>query len=453
MTDRSRVRAVLLGAAFCLLAAGLGFYVAGIDVLRPWHGESDFAIYRGAVVWWSEHRPLYSFRLPGTRYGFTYPPFAAYAMRPWAWLTLNQGMVLNGVATVLVLVGIVRFLIAPVAARHGWPPRAAVVVAVPLAYFLDPVRETIGLGQVNLYLAALVLADLAALRRGSRLAGVGIGLATAIKLTPGLFIPYLLLTGRGRAAATAAGTFAAAGAVAFLLDPATSVRFWTDTLFQTSRVGPAGAVANQSLLGLLTRVVGPDRPESLVWAAAGAVLVVGLARAWRAHCRGDELVAFTLTGLTACLVSPISWTHHLFWIVPAEVVLVDLAAGTPTARWRHRPRAIAAVASVAAVAVFVVFSFSVVWYFSTHAGFVRGHDAATLLGADAYALVMLALLLLPARRTPQLPADHDGRGGRPEAGRRPVEVLTAASRSHSAPTPPRGPRSATSRRATPPPPA
>jgi alpha-1,2-mannosyltransferase len=132
----------------------------------------------------------------------------------------------------------------------------------------------------------------------------------------------------------------------------------------------------------------------------------------------DPPVPFTLTGLTACLVSPISWTHHLFWIVPAEVVLVDLAAGTPTARWRHRPRAIAAVASVAAVAVFVVFSFSVVWYFSTHAGFVRGHDAATLLGADAYVLVMLALLvLLPARRTLPLPAvDDRARSADPRPG-------------------------------------
>lgn len=407
-----RLRTVLLGAAFCVLTAGLAWYVGGNDVLRAWHDESDFAVYRGAVVWWSEHRPLYSFRLHGTPYGFTYPPFAAYVMRPWAWLTQSQGMVLNGVATVLALVGIVWQLVAPVAARHGWPVRAAVVVAVPLAYFLDPVRETLGLGQVNLYLAGLVLLDLAALRRGSRLAGVGIGLATAIKLTPGLFIPFLLLTGRWRAAGTAAATAAGAAAVAFLLDPATSVQFWTRTLFETSRVGPTGAVANQSLLGLLTRVTGPDRSPTLVELMVGAVLVVGLARARLAHRRGDELVAFTLTGLTACLVSPISWTHHLVWILPAVVVLVDLAAGTPARRplVRSRPWVTAGAAAAGLVTVFLVFALSVVWYFSTHAGFVRGHGTATLVGADAYVLVLLGLvLLLPARRLPadDLPGEPD----------------------------------------------
>jgi alpha-1,2-mannosyltransferase len=396
-----RFRGVLIGAAFCALAVCLACYVAGVDVLRPWHGESDFAVYRGAVVWWSQHRPLYSFRLPGTPYGFTYPPFAAYLMRPWAGLPQSLGMVLNGVATVLVLVAIVWWLVAPVAARHGRSVPAAVVVAVPLAYVLDPVRETLGLGQVNIYLAALVLMDLAALRRGSRWAGVGIGLAAAVKLTPGLFIPFLLITGRRRAAGTAVATFAGAAAGAFALDPATSVQFWTRTVFQTSRVGPTGAVANQSVLGLLTRVAGPDRPASLVWPVLAAVLVVGLGRARQAHRRGDDLVAFTLTGLTAALVSPISWTHHLVWIVPAVVVLVDVSAGTPTARARVRPGVTSAVAAAAAIALFLVFSLSVVWYFSTHAGFVPRHDPATLLGADAYVLVLLGLVaLLPARRLP-----------------------------------------------------
>jgi alpha-1,2-mannosyltransferase len=254
---------------------------------------------------------------------------------------------------------------------------------------------------VNLYLAGLVLFDVAALRRGSRLAGVGTGLATAVKLTPGLFVLYLALTGRWRAAGTAAGACLGAAALAFCLAPGTSVQFWTRLVFQTSRVGPTSAVANQSVLGLLTRVSGPDRPGTMVlWAAVAAVvLAVGLARARSAHRRGDDLVGSTLTGLTACLVSPISWTHHLFWIVPAEVVLVDLAAGT-AALLRRRPRPVRAAAAAAAVVVFLVFALSVVWYFAVPTGGMRGQGLAAVLGADAYVLLMLGLLLLlPARRT------------------------------------------------------
>jgi alpha-1,2-mannosyltransferase len=399
-----RSRTVLAGGALCL-AVCLAYYVVRVDVLRPWHGESDLAIYRGAVRWWFDHRPLYSFRLHGTPYGFTYPPFAAYLMRPWGWLGPTPAMVLNEVASVAVLVGTTWWLVAPVAARHGWPARTALAVAVPLAWFLEPVRETLGLGQVNLYLAALVLFDAAALRRGSRLAGLGIGLAAAIKLTPGLFVPYLLLTGRRRAAAVAGGIFLAAAGVALALSPATSIQFWTHTMFQTSRVGPTGAVANQSLLGLLTRLAGGQPPRALVWIALGAVLVVGLARARSAHRRGDDLVGLTLTGLTACLLSPISWTHHLYWVVPAVLVLVDLAAGAR----RHRR----AVAGIGAGVVFAVFASSVVWYFATPAGGMRGSGPVAVLGADAYTLVMLGLLvLLPARRAGAAVERDEPRGGR-----------------------------------------
>ena len=386
------------------MTAGLAFYLVDVDVLRPWHGESDLQVYRGAVAW-SVHRPLYSFRLRGTPYGFSYPPFAAYLMRPLAWLTRTEAMVLNEIASVLVLVGTTWWLVAPVAARHGWPVRTAVGVAVPSAYVLEPVRETLGLGQVNLYLAALVLMDVAALRRGSRFAGLGIGLAAAVKLTPGLFIPYLAITGRWRAAGVATGAFLGAAAVAFALSPATSVQFWTRTLFQTSRVGPTGAVANQSILGLLTRLAAPHRPDTaLTVVVLGAVLVVGLTRARSAHRQGDEIVGCTLTGLTACLLSPISWTHHLYWIVPAELVLADIAAGTAAhvrrrSLARDRPRLIAAAAAVAATVVFLVFALTVVWYFASPAGDMRGHGPVAVLGADAYALVLLGLLvLLPARR-------------------------------------------------------
>jgi alpha-1,2-mannosyltransferase len=137
----------------------------------------------------------------------------------------------------------------------------------------------------------------------------------------------------------------------------------------------------------------------VLWAAiAGAVLVVGLVRARSAHRHGDDLVGFTLAGLTACLVSPISWTHHLYWIVPAEVVLVDLAAGTPA--WlRRRPWPVRPAAAAAALVVFLVFALSVVWYFAVPAGGMRGRGLAAVLGADAYVLLVLVLLvLLPARQ-------------------------------------------------------
>ena len=66
---------------------------------------------------------------------------------------------------------------------------AAAVVTIP-------VWLTLRQGQVNVVLWFLVVADVALVGRRSRWSGVGIGIATAVKLVPGLFIVWLLLAGR-----------------------------------------------------------------------------------------------------------------------------------------------------------------------------------------------------------------------------------------------------------------
>ena len=422
-----RLPTVLRVAAVCSVAAGVWIYLNHLVVLSPWHGESDLKIYRGAVLWWWDQKPLYSFRLDKTPYGFTYPPVAAVLMLPWAWVTQTTAMVVNGIVSGLVLLGTTWWLVSPIATRHGWSRWFAVGVAVPLVAVMEPVRETLGLGQVNLYLVALVLVDVAALRHGRRFAGLGIGLATAIKLTPGLFIVYLVLTGRWRAAGVAVGTFCAATLLAFGIDARASSQFWTETLFQTSRVGPLEAAPNQSVLGLLARLAVPQAPSDRIWViGVGVVLAVGMTRARLAWRRGDELAGITLTGLTACLISPISWTHHLFWVVPAVAVLVDIAAGTPDrpGGWspvRGGPRQRAWGAGVAAFGVFAVFALSIVWYVTNTDGDVYGAGPARVVLGNAYAFVMLALLaLLPARGLPVV-----GRRRPPSAALTSAPPLTA----------------------------
>jgi hypothetical protein len=49
---------------------------------------------------------------------------------------------------------------------------------------------------------------------------------------------------------------------------------------------------------------------------------LGLAVAATLARRQDWLGAAAVTGTTSLLVSPISWTHHWVWVVPALVVLV-----------------------------------------------------------------------------------------------------------------------------------
>jgi alpha-1,2-mannosyltransferase len=394
-------RRVAARTAAVLALVALAALVSVVVPNDPWHNWFDLRVYDGAAEWWRSGRPLYDYTYGRTQYGFTYPPFAALLMLPMTLLPIEAVAAVHATVNLLVLAGVTWWLVAPLARRHGRPVGFSVAAAVPVLFVLEPVRETIGFGQVNLVLLALVLADVAALRRGSRWAGVGIGLAAALKITPGLFVVYLLLTRRWRAAAVAAVTGAVATGLAFAVAPDTSWRFFTATLWQTDRVGRLDKTSNQSLLGGLARLTDPEQPPRLVWLVlAVAALALVLTRAVRAARAGDDLAGVALTGLAACLVSPIAWSHHLVWLVPALVVLVDVAAGSPAApgtpSWARSRRSAGALAAVAAL----VLASSSIWFAEADPGHHHDLGVAGLVVEDLYLLVVLVVAaVLPARVT------------------------------------------------------
>ncbi|MCI4063356.1 glycosyltransferase 87 family protein [Micromonospora sp. R77] len=306
----------------------------------------DMKIYHGAVVWWANGNELYDFIAPSTTLGFTYPPFAGLVMLPMSWLPVEAAGWLNALASIAALAVVLAALLRPVVDRLGWSLRFTVAIAVPMAVAIEPSRETLGYGQVNLLLFALIMADLVGLRwrakRGTHhdtadsaaarflysgvWAGAGIGLATAVKLTPALFVVYLMITRQWRAAMTAVGTTIGVTLGSFALVGEESRTYFTSVLWQTERVGAADMTPNQSLAGLLARLYDSIETPKLLWLAfAVLVLALGLSRAATARADGDELTAFTLVGLTANVISPISWSHHLVWVIPAIIVLADAA--------------------------------------------------------------------------------------------------------------------------------
>ncbi|MGC5018878.1 glycosyltransferase 87 family protein [Micromonospora sp. DT47] len=306
----------------------------------------DMKIYHGAVVWWASGHDLYEFIAPTTTLGFTYPPFAALMMLPMARLPIEAAGWINAAVSIAALAVVLAALLRPIVDRLAWPLWFTVAVATPMAVALEPVRETLGYGQVNLLLFALVMADLVGLRWRSRRgthgrptdgaflrflhsgswAGAGIGLATAVKLTPALFIVYLLITRQWRTAATAVGTTIGVTMGTFALVGTESRAYFGGVLWHTERVGAADMTPNQSLAGLLARLYDSIETPGLLWLAFSVlILALGLSRAANARADGDELTAFTLIGLTANVISPISWSHHLVWVIPAIVVLADAA--------------------------------------------------------------------------------------------------------------------------------
>ena len=419
-----------------------GAAVGAVLAIREFGREYDFfdlRIYHGAVVWWWGGDDLYDYVAPDMTIGFTYPPFAAIVMLPMALLSVITAGTLNAIVSLSAMAVVLAAILAPIADRCRMPRWFAVALAVPLAAATEPVRETLGFGQVNLLLFALVMADMIALRRRYRApahsaspdiplfrrlwtegawAGVGVGLATAIKLTPALFILYFLLTRQWRAAVTACGTAVGVTIAGFLLTSRESFAYFTSVVWQTDRVGVADMTPNQSLAGVLARLYDSHDTPGLMWLAfAMLMLALGLSRASTAHSEGDELAAFTLVGLTANVISPISWSHHLVFVIPALIVLVDTALRRHAAShalairrpvggllpawvpirsgWRH---------AFAAVGVYVLFVVSPIWRYE-HKNVSHYTDGMTgVLGENSLAIALIALVAALPWRTGAEPA-------------------------------------------------
>jgi alpha-1,2-mannosyltransferase len=366
------------------IVAGLAVaVVAFVAVFAVRHGFFDLKVYYGAVNYWiHDDGMLYDYLKPNSKYGFTYPPFAAIAMVPMAVVPWVLAILVSLGLTLAATYALLRWLVLPVARRQGWTPWFTIAVAFLLMLAFEPYRETLSFGQVNLLLLFLVALDLlVGVAGGRRWAGVGIGLATAIKLTPGVFIVYLLVTRRWRAALVSAGTAAVATLAAAAVDPAASREFWTSALWDTDRVGSLAFVSNQSLQGLVARL-DPEHPSSLAW----AVLVVVALGVWAWRVRSASLPeGLALTGVLGCLISPVTWVHHLVWLLPALILLAD-AGLRASGRRRQVLLGFAIVGSA-------VLCSRLVWAWEHGFGGVGG-----FLGSNAYVWISLALLLfLPLR--------------------------------------------------------
>jgi alpha-1,2-mannosyltransferase len=361
---------------------------AFLAVAAARNGYFDLKVYYGAMDYWvNRGGDIYDYLVPGTPYGFTYPPFAAALMTPMALIGWHTAIAISVTMNVLALLAILTWLVGPIIKRQGWQFWFAMAIAMGLVAAFEPVRETVNFGQVNILLLFLVVGDVLMLvRGGSRLGGIGIGLATAIKLTPGIFIVYLLVTRRGRAAAVSAATAAAATWVAATFAPDASRVFWTDAMWNTDRVGSPTFVSNQALSGLVGRIFNPDPMKPLWLLLVLMALAVWAWRVRRAVKNRDEVAGLALTGLVGCMISPISWIHHLVWVLPSIVVLFDYANDKSIDPRRRRNFAI-------------LFGFSFALLCSrTPWAFHEKFDGLGLIGSNAYILLMIGLLVgLPIR--------------------------------------------------------
>lgn len=284
----------------------------------------DLLVYVGAGSTAGSGADVYEFRTAFDM-PFTYPPFAALLSEPLARVPLGLLHVLWVVASLAALVGVARVALRPVVDRIGLP------LTLALMLVSSPVRSHLRFGQVGLFLVLLVAADLLHERRRP---GAGLGLAVAVKLTPAVFLPWLLVQRRTRVLATAVATAGGATLLGLaLLWPSAQEYLWR-ALWDSDRFGPNDVPGNQSVRGMLLRSGLSEHAATLLWLLAAAVLVVvATLGAKRLEDRGQRLGAVGVLAALSIAVSPISWVHHLVFLALPLAALVAAGRTRLAAGW------------------------------------------------------------------------------------------------------------------------
>lgn len=284
------------------------------------HTGADLKVYRlGGAAMLSDPESLYTARLRYISMPFTYPIFGGVVMAPVSLLPWPLAYGASIAASLVALVAIVRMSLN----KLNKSVHPAVLIAITAASVLiEPVRETLSYGQINLILCALILYDvLGPKARTGR--GIWLGLAAGIKLTPLVFLGLLLVTRQWKALAYTSASFVGTVLIGFLITPRTAYEYWTHLISDTSRIGGLAYSGNQSWNGFLARLTGDVDGGGHVWQAV--VLVTVIAGLWLSRdlwLRGEQLAAVSTTALIGLLCSPVSWSHHWVWVIPLGASLL-----------------------------------------------------------------------------------------------------------------------------------
>jgi alpha-1,2-mannosyltransferase len=290
--------------------------------LRPWNPQMiDLDVYRRAgALLLSGATDIYS--APNGELPFLYPPFAAVMGAVWSIPAQHVAQVLWLALNVLALLAILY--------RLGLRTWVLSLVAAACCGLVPPVKDTLAFGQLGIFLVALPLCDLVV---GPRLLpwrrllpeGFATGFAAAIKLTPLIFAPYLLLVRRFRAAVGTVLSFLGLTLLSAALLPGASRDFFVRLAHGDTGLGDSIAYyTNQSIVADWVRMTGRSGAVASLGLVLGAlVALLGILAGVRWYRLGYPAFALCLVGMAGLIASPVSWSHHFVWVVPLAVVAID----------------------------------------------------------------------------------------------------------------------------------
>jgi alpha-1,2-mannosyltransferase len=302
-----------------------------------------------------------------------YPPFFAILFAPLVPLPYLLG------AAVWFLIRLtILYFASQAIARMGWSLFKAKGTAPPLAWWVVPLMMSIvillsnfGGSQINIFVFSLVALGLSKfINRKEHLAGLLIGAATAIKLTPGLFILYFAYKGNWKTVFWAAlgGLLCWGVVLPVIIGPEFYMEVMTSWVAMLKLYAAEGANVdgpmiyrhpNQSLEAMFFRFFThsyadggfdnfyvnliniPLATVDLIVKVLKVSLIVWLAFICRTSTanrnRPELMLEFSLIYIATLYISPISWnSHYVVMILAYATALYTLACTDKSHHFREK---------------------------------------------------------------------------------------------------------------------
>jgi len=284
---------------------------------------------------------------------FVYPPPTLLAFWPLTAFSLERAFIVFTIVSHMCLLGSIWLILGklvPLPRRKLW---RTILLSAGIAYLLlsDAVATSLNLGQINLIALFFICLSLVALQeeKPAWRTALPLSIAVLLKTYPILLIGLLVARRKFRAAlltVLCCGVFVAVAAFAVPTDVWAS---WRNDVLPAAVASKAEAqlfshsnvsfVWNQSITGLFTRLFGQAVPSTSSFFHPGLVKplailtgagLMGLTMilSWLAARKRetakhstDDLAAFVLM---VYLVAPVSWDHHLVFVLPSALIALEL---------------------------------------------------------------------------------------------------------------------------------
>jgi len=320
------VATILLGLWRFASVAHLSWMGVAPDLANNYHTA---VVLRSGGMIYDVQAPLFT--------GYDNPPLTAILTTPLTLLDLQSSIRLFfGLNTLLLATSVALIFITRKEYLLTYPYW---MIAVALVLNLDPVLDSLLLGQLDAVILLLIVTSFYAYRQGRDLvAGSSLGLATMIKFSPFLLILYFLLKKQLRVFASAVAATLVIGILSLTLAGFDVHKVFVAEVLPTLLAGSA-QMDNQSLNGFFNRLFlngkfitdlmeVPPIPQARLLTLGSSILLVGIAAflvhknlASRTGTRFD--LEFSLIVVALPLLSSIAWHHYMTWYVLPFLVLLN----------------------------------------------------------------------------------------------------------------------------------